>query len=317
MSDEFTPTSFPTESVMGHGVMPQSSEPVLEAVGLQKTYGRRRVVDGVNLHVGEAEIVGLLGPNGAGKSTSFRMICGLVQPDQGRVYLGGQDVTDWPMFRRARDGQMGYLPQEPSVFKKLTVEQNISALFELLGVDRKQRKQRTNELLEEFNITHIRKSRAAGLSGGERRRLEIARCLVSNPRIVMLDEPFAGIDPVTVQSIQGVIQQLRDSGISVLITDHAAREILTTVDRCYVIYQGQVLIDGTPDEVKRHPKVREEYLGDLDAAAGTSVDSVHAASNAPAANQFRVDPAHPQPPPASPATATPRRQVPRRRVTDV
>ncbi|WP_286764388.1 MULTISPECIES: LPS export ABC transporter ATP-binding protein [Rhodopirellula] len=317
MNDEFTPTSFPTESTMGNGVMPQSPEPVLEAVGLQKTYGRRRVVDGVNLHVGEAEIVGLLGPNGAGKSTSFRMICGLVQPDQGRVYLGGQDVTDWPMFRRARDGQMGYLPQEPSVFKKLTVEQNISALFELLGVDRKQRKQRTNELLEEFNITHIRKSRAAGLSGGERRRLEIARCLVSNPRIVMLDEPFAGIDPVTVQSIQGVIQQLRDSGISVLITDHAAREILTTVDRCYVIYQGQVLIDGTPDEVKRHPKVREEYLGDLDAAAGTSVDNATPDSSSPAANQFRVDPAHPQPPPASPATGTPRRQVPRRRVTDV
>ncbi|MCM2371831.1 LPS export ABC transporter ATP-binding protein [Aporhodopirellula aestuarii] len=243
-------------------------EPILEAVGLQKTYGRRRVVDGVNLSVGAAEIVGLLGPNGAGKSTSFRMICGLVQPDRGRVYLSGQDVTDWPMFRRARDGNMGYLPQEPSVFKKLSVEQNISALLELLGFDRKRRKERTDELLEEFNITHIRKSPAAGLSGGERRRLEIARCLVSNPQIVMLDEPFAGIDPVTVQSIQSVITQLRDSGISVLITDHAAREILTTVDRCYVIYQGQVLIDGTPDEVKRHPKVREEYLGDLDAAAG-------------------------------------------------
>ncbi|PHQ34910.1 LPS export ABC transporter ATP-binding protein [Rhodopirellula bahusiensis] len=318
MSDEFTPTSFPTESPSGHDAMPQSTEPVLEAVGLQKTYGRRRVVDGVNLHVGEAEIVGLLGPNGAGKSTSFRMICGLVQPDQGRVYLGGQDVTDWPMFRRARDGQMGYLPQEPSVFKKLTVEQNISALFELLGVDRKQRKLRTNELLEEFNITHIRKSRAAGLSGGERRRLEIARCLVSNPRIVMLDEPFAGIDPVTVQSIQGVIQQLRDSGISVLITDHAAREILTTVDRCYVIYQGQVLIDGTPEEVKRHPKVREEYLGDLDAAAGSAVDNTHAAPAQPATNEFRIDPAHAQqPPPATPAAAKPRRQVPRRRVTDV
>jgi lipopolysaccharide export system ATP-binding protein len=245
-------------------------EPILEAIGLQKTYGRRRVVDGVNLTVDQAEIVGLLGPNGAGKSTSFRMICGLVQPDRGRVYLAGQDVTDWPMFRRARDGNMGYLPQEPSVFKKLTVEQNISALLELLGFDRKRRKERTDELLEEFNITHIRKSLAAGLSGGERRRLEIARCLVSDPKIVMLDEPFAGIDPVTVQSIQGVITQLRDSGISVLITDHAAREILTTVDRCYVIYQGQVLIDGTPDEVKRHPKVREEYLGDLDAAAGTT-----------------------------------------------
>ena len=241
--------------------------PVLEAVGLQKTYGRRRVVDGVNLTVGKAEIVGLLGPNGAGKSTSFRMICGMVEPDKGRVYLDGRDVTNWPMFRRAKDGRMGYLPQEPSVFKKLTVEQNISSLLELLGVDRATRKNRTNELLEEFNITHIRKSRAGGLSGGERRRLEIARCLVSNPKIVMLDEPFAGIDPVTVQSIQGVIKQLRDIGISVLITDHAAREILQTVQRCYVIYQGQVLIDGTPDEVKKHPKVREEYLGNLDSSA--------------------------------------------------
>jgi lipopolysaccharide export system ATP-binding protein len=218
----------------------------------------------VNLHVGEAEIVGLLGPNGAGKSTSFRMICGMVLPDRGRVYLSGQDVTDWPMFRRARDGRMGYLPQEPSVFKKLTVEQNISALLELLGVDRKARMRRTDELLEEFNITHIRKSKAAGLSGGERRRLEIARCLVSNPRIVMLDEPFAGIDPVTVQSIQLVIKQLADSGIAVLITDHAAREILDTVHRCYVIYQGQVLINGTPTEVKQHPKVRQEYLGDIE-----------------------------------------------------
>ena len=248
-------------------------QPILEAVGLQKTYGRRRVVDGVNLTVGKAEIVGLLGPNGAGKSTSFRMICGMVEPDRGRVYLGGRDVTNWPMFRRAKDGHMGYLPQEPSVFKKLTVEQNISSLLELLGVDRTTRKRRTIELLEEFNITHIRKSRAGGLSGGERRRLEIARCLVSNPKIVMLDEPFAGIDPVTVQSIQGVIKQLSDSGISVLITDHAAREILQTVERCYVIYQGQVLIDGTPDEVKQHPKVREEYLGNIDSSSETSFEN--------------------------------------------
>ncbi|WP_372899544.1 LPS export ABC transporter ATP-binding protein [Stieleria sp.] len=280
---------------------------VLEAIDLQKTYGRRRVVDGVNLHVGKAEIVGLLGPNGAGKSTSFRMICGMIQPDRGRVYLDGRDVTDWPMFRRARDGHMGYLPQEPSVFKKLTVEQNISALLELLGMDRKQRKIRTQELLEEFNITHIRKSRAAGLSGGERRRLEIARCLVSDPKIVMLDEPFAGIDPVTVQSIQGVIKQLRDSGISVLITDHAAREILGTVDRCYVIYQGQVLIDGTPEEVKRHPKVREEYLGDMDGAErmAEAIDPLptHAPTNAPtavAAAPANVHPAQeksPVPPP--------------------
>lgn len=263
-----TPTSQSqtSQSPAAQSLEPPSLEPVLQAVDLQKTYGRRRVVDGVNLHVGPAEIVGLLGPNGAGKSTSFRMICGMIEPDRGRVYLGGRDVTDWPMFRRARDGHMGYLPQEPSVFKKLTVEQNISSLLELLGMDRASRKVRTDELLEEFNITHIRKSRAGGLSGGERRRLEIARCLVSDPKIVMLDEPFAGIDPVTVQSIQGVIRQLKDNGISVLITDHAAREILGTVERCYVIYQGQVLIDGSPAEVKQHPKVREEYLGDLDRA---------------------------------------------------
>jgi len=244
-----------------------ASDSILQAIDLHKTYGRRHVVDGVNIHVGQSEIVGLLGPNGAGKSTSFRMICGMVIPDRGQVFLSGQDVTDWPMFRRARDGRMGYLPQEPSVFRKLTVEQNISALLELLGIDRRTRRRRTDELLDEFNISHLRKNKASGLSGGERRRLEIARCLVSNPRIVMLDEPFAGIDPVTVQSIQGVIHQLRDSGISVLITDHAAREILGTVDRCYVIYQGQVLVDGSPDEVKQHPKVREEYLGDLDASA--------------------------------------------------
>ena len=271
-------------------------EPVLEAVELQKTYGRRRVVDGVSLNVGPAEIVGLLGPNGAGKSTSFRMICGMVEPDRGRVYLEGRDVTQWPMFRRARDGHMGYLPQEPSVFKKLTVEQNISSLLELLGMDRPSRKERTNELLEEFNITHIRKSKAGGLSGGERRRLEIARCLVSNPKIVMLDEPFAGIDPVTVQSIQEVILQLRQTGISVLITDHAAREILGIVDRCYVIYKGKVLIDGSPEEVKQHPKVQQEYLGNLDdvdkqmpTGAGHGVPAPHFRKAATRAGQSVTD----------------------------
>lgn len=242
----------------------RSAEPVMQAIDLQKTYGRKRVVDGVNLHVGPSEIVGLLGPNGAGKSTSFRMICGMVEPDHGRVFLAGKDVTSWPMFRRARDGHMGYLPQEPSVFQKLTVEQNISSLLELLGADRARRKQRTNELLEEFGIDHKRKDLAHQLSGGLRRRLEIARCLVSDPKIVMLDEPFAGIDPKTVQSIQGVIEQLRSSGISVLITDHAARDILETVDRCYVIYEGQVLIDESPERVKQHPKVRQVYLGDID-----------------------------------------------------
>ncbi len=280
-----------------------SNQPILRAVDLQKTFGRRRVVDGVNLHVHEAEIVGLLGPNGAGKSTSFRMICGMVEPDRGQVFLGGQEVTHWPMFRRARDGGMGYLPQEPSVFRKLTVEQNISALLELLGVPRKERKLRTQQLLEEFNITHIRRSKAAGLSGGERRRLEIARCLVSDPQIVMLDEPFAGIDPVTVQSIQGVIHQLRDAGIAVLITDHAAREILGTVDRCYVIAKGQVLIDGTPAQVQEHPQVREEYLGNLDSGGAAAGRSSNAAPKPRLQNN--------QPSVITASTA------PRRRVSDV
>lgn len=237
---------------------------VLEVKSLEKTYGRRKVVDGVSLRVGPGEIVGLLGPNGAGKSTSFRMTCGMVIPDRGTVFLSGQDVTQWPMYRRARDGKMGYLAQEASVFRKLTVEQNILSMLELLGVDRKTRKKRCQELLEQFDITHIRKSRAGKLSGGERRRLEIARCLVSNPEIIMLDEPYAGIDPVTVQSIRGTIMKLRDAGIAILITDHAAMEILRTVDRCYVINKGKVLCEGTPEEIKRHPKVQSEYLGDVE-----------------------------------------------------
>ena len=237
---------------------------LLEASGLEKTFGRRKVVNGVHLEVGPREIVGLLGPNGAGKTTSFRMICGLIEPDAGRVYLGDDDVTRWPMYRRCRDGRMGYLAQESSVFRKLNVEQNLLAVMELLGMSRKARRARCEELLEQFKITHIRKSKAAKLSGGERRRLEIARCLVSDPEIIMLDEPFAGIDPVTVQSIQGVIRELCEHGISILITDHAAREILEVTDRCYVINQGEVLCSGPPEEIKQHPEVRRIYLGDID-----------------------------------------------------
>jgi lipopolysaccharide export system ATP-binding protein len=237
---------------------------VLEVFDLEKTYGRRKVVSGVSFHVGESEIVGLLGPNGAGKSTSFRMTCGIVLPDRGQVFLGGQDVTHWPMFKRARDGHMGYLAQESSVFRKLTVEQNILSMLELLGIGYQQRRLRCEELLEQFDIKHIRKSKASKLSGGERRRLEIARCLVSNPKIIMLDEPFAGIDPITVQSIQEIIYRLRETGISVLITDHAAREILSAVDRCYVINKGSVMCEGPPEEVKQHPEVRRQYLGNLD-----------------------------------------------------
>lgn len=236
---------------------------VLEVRGLEKKYGRRKVVNGVNFCVQESEIVGLLGPNGAGKSTSFKMTCGIVKPDRGQVFLGEQEVTEWPMFRRASEGRMGYLAQESSVFRKLTVEQNILAIFELLGVSYRERRKRTEDLLEDFDITHIRRSKAGRLSGGERRRLEIARCLVTDPQIVMLDEPFAGIDPVTVQSIQEIILKLRDRGIAILITDHAAREILQTVDRCYVISKGTVLCEGNPDQIMQHPDVRKEYLGDI------------------------------------------------------
>ncbi|MCY2996872.1 MAG: LPS export ABC transporter ATP-binding protein [Planctomycetota bacterium] len=236
---------------------------VLRVENLEKTFGRRKVVQGVSFRVAAGEIVGLLGPNGAGKSTSFKMTCGLVQPDNGKVFLGPDDVTRWPMFLRARDGGMGYLAQEPSVFKKLTVEQNISAILEMLGHSWRDRSKRTDELLELLNIKHIRTSKAATLSGGERRRLEIARCLVSNPKIIMLDEPYAGVDPVTVQSMRPIIHQLRAAGISVLITDHDAQEILKSVNRCYVIDEGKVFCEGDPDTVRKDPQVRKKYLGEL------------------------------------------------------
>lgn len=247
---------------------------VLEVDGLEKTYARRQVVAGVSLYVNESEIVGLLGPNGAGKSTSFKMTCGIVKPDRGKVRLNGLEVTDWPLFRRASEGGMGYLAQESSVFRKLSVEQNISSLYELLGVPYQDRKQRTARLLEEFEISHIKRSKAGRLSGGERRRLEIARCLVSDPKIIMLDEPFAGIDPVTVQNIQQIIAKLRERGIAILITDHAAREILDTVDRCYVISKGSVLTEGTPQHVRNHPEVRKQYLGEI-SGEPTNVPSPH------------------------------------------
>jgi lipopolysaccharide export system ATP-binding protein len=235
---------------------------ILESRDLVKTYGRRRVVDGVSFHVQRAEIVGLLGPNGAGKTTSFRMTCGMVEPEKGQVFLNGIDVTNWPMYRRARDGGMGYLAQESSVFKKLTVEHNLLGVMELLGMSWNDRKHRCDELLNQFAIDHIRKSYAASLSGGERRRLEIARCLVSDPEIILLDEPFTGIDPVTIQSIQEIVRNLRDNGISILITDHQVRETLQITDRSYVVTKGTVLCHGTPDEVVRHPLARELYFGE-------------------------------------------------------
>jgi lipopolysaccharide export system ATP-binding protein len=236
--------------------------PILEARNLVKTYGRRRVVDGVSFYVDRAEIVVLLGPNGAGKTTSFRMTCGMVEPDRGQVFLNGVDVTAWPMYKRASDGGMGYLAQDSSVFKKLTVEQNLLGVMELLKMPWKRRKSRCDELLDQFGITHIRRSSAGSLSGGERRRLEIARCLVSDPEIILLDEPFTGIDPVTIQSIQDIILDLRDRGISILITDHQVRETLQITDRSYVVAKGSVLCHGTPAEVVRNQKAKELYFGD-------------------------------------------------------
>jgi lipopolysaccharide export system ATP-binding protein len=235
--------------------------PILEVEGLVKSYGSRKVVDGVSFSVDFAEVVGLLGPNGAGKTTSFRMTCGMIEPDQGTVILSDVDVTRWPMYRRAKEGRMGYLAQESSVFRKLNVEQNLLGVMELLNFSRATRRRRCDELLEQFAITHIRKSKAGSLSGGERRRLEIARCLVSEPEIILLDEPFTGIDPVTIESIQKIIRDLKSRGISILITDHQVRETLQITDRSYVVVKGQVLVHGPPDEVLRHPKARELYFG--------------------------------------------------------
>ncbi len=241
--------------------------PILVVDGLVKIYGRRRVVDGVSLEVNTGEIVGLLGPNGAGKTTSFKMMCGLVRPDKGNVNLQGVDVTRWPMHMRSRAGGMGYLPQQSSVFAKLSAQDNLRGMMQLLGFSRKQQKIRTSELLEQFKITHIRKSKAGTLSGGERRRLEIARCLVAEPKIIMLDEPFAGIDPVTVQSVQIVIKELSQAGISVLITDHAAREILQITDRTYVVSEGRILCSGTAEEIVAHEEVKRKYLGEIEMPA--------------------------------------------------
>src|SRR5919106_779436 len=264
--------------------MEDSAVSLLKARGLVKSYGRRRVVDGVDFEVHPGEIVGLLGPNGAGKTTTFRMACGMIDPDAGRVTLGGHDVTNWPMYRRAKEGGMGYLAQESSVFRKLSVQKNLLGVMELLGMSRKVRNRRSDQLMEQFGIQHLRKSRAMSLSGGERRRLEIARALVSDPQIILLDEPFTGIDPVTIDSIQGIIRDLRDRGISILITDHQVRETLEITDCSYVIRSGQVLCHGRPREVLNHPEARKYYFGEgMDVVVRGRPEAAHAAATMAAA----------------------------------
>jgi lipopolysaccharide export system ATP-binding protein len=235
--------------------------PVLAADGLVKSYGGRAVVNGVSLEIAGGEIVGLLGPNGAGKTTSFAMVVGLVRPDEGVVRLGERDLTDLPMYRRARAG-ISYLPQEPSVFRKMTVEQNLLAILETLDLSPVERRQRADELLAEFGLEAVRSHRAYTLSGGERRRVEIARSLVVRPAFLLLDEPFAGIDPIAVLDIQAIARRLASSGIGVLVTDHNVRETLSIVDRAYIIHDGQILRAGTPIALSNDAVVKKIYLGE-------------------------------------------------------
>jgi lipopolysaccharide export system ATP-binding protein len=233
----------------------------LQVVGLGKSYRRRPVLRDVSLRLRRGEVVALLGPNGAGKTTCFYAIAGLVQPDAGTVLVDGHDVTWLPMYRRAKLG-IGYLPQEASIFRGLTVAENIRAILEISVPDRDKRREMLDELLGEFSITHLRRTPAIALSGGERRRVEIARCLASQPKYVLLDEPFAGVDPLAVSDIRALVRQLIDRGIGVLITDHNVRDTLEVVDRAYILHSGTVLMSGTPQEVIRDENVRRVYLGE-------------------------------------------------------
>jgi lipopolysaccharide export system ATP-binding protein len=229
--------------------------------GIEKSYGGRKVVRGVSFYVRRGEAVGLLGPNGAGKTTAFYMITGLVKADKGRISLDGYDVTALPMYQRARLG-IGYLPQEASIFRGLNVEQNIRAVLEMTEPSRRRRELELDKLLEEFHITRLRKTPTIALSGGERRRVEIARALASRPNYMLLDEPFAGIDPIAVGDIQALVRHLTQRGIGVLITDHNVRETLGLTDRAYIVYAGQILTEGTPEDIVNNPDVRRLYLGE-------------------------------------------------------
>ncbi|MFM8348232.1 MAG: LPS export ABC transporter ATP-binding protein [Bacteroidota bacterium] len=232
----------------------------LHAEGLLKKYKSRVVVNNVSITVGQGEIVGLLGPNGAGKTTSFYMIVGLIKPNEGKIYLNDQDITDMPMYQRARLG-IGYLAQEASVFRKLTVEENIMAPLEMRDVPKEERKRKVEQMLEEFSLTHVRKSLGGVLSGGERRRTEIARALAVDPAFVLLDEPFAGVDPIAVEEIQSIVARLRSKNIGILITDHNVDETLSITDRAYLMVEGKLFRQGTAQELADDPMVRKVYLG--------------------------------------------------------
>jgi lipopolysaccharide export system ATP-binding protein len=233
---------------------------VLKAIDLHKKYGKREVVKGVSLEVNKGEIVGLLGPNGAGKTTTFRMVTGMIRPNAGEVYLNDMKITKLPMYKRARHG-IGYLSQEPSVFRNLTVEQNILLVMEFLGFSKQMKNEKLEELLGELKITHIRKSKADTLSGGERRRLEITRALVTNPDFILLDEPFAGVDPIAVEDIQKIVVSLKDRNIGILITDHNVRETLSITDRAYLMFQGNVIKTGTSEFLANDEEAKRLYLG--------------------------------------------------------
>lgn len=250
---------FPQAPPEAYGIPPGIE--VLRGSELAKFYGERQVVKGVSLHVNRGEIVGLLGPNGAGKTTTFYMLVGLVKPNAGQIFLSGENVAHMPMYRRARRG-IGYLPQEESIFRKLSVEDNIMAILETLDMTHEQRRDRVEQLLGEFNIHQVRKSKAYTLSGGEKRRLALARCLTIQPSVLLLDEPFSGVDPIAVHDIQQIILRLRDQGIGILITDHNVRETLNVVDRAYLICEGRVESEGDANFLINDPVARELYLGD-------------------------------------------------------
>ncbi len=255
------PVARPARRGDGVGPAPTARQGVLSVHGVEKSFVGRKVVKKVSLYLRKGEAVGLLGPNGAGKTTVFYMITGLITADQGRIELDGHDVTKLPMYQRARLG-IGYLPQEASIFRGLNVEQNIRAVLEVVEPDTKRRERDLDALLEEFNITRLRKTPSIALSGGERRRVEIARALATRPNYMLLDEPFAGIDPIAVGDIQALVRHLTNRGIGVLITDHNVRETLGLTDRAYIIYSGEVLMEGRPDDIVNNPDVRRLYLGE-------------------------------------------------------